>query len=330
MSLQAEFDALRASLLAAELEQMGMTGPADELWREISNRTAYDREARARYGEIMYQARQREFPHGSVVRSRFLLHVMGSSFPTQMLIDAYFENLRALFSNHPRQDRPGKVVLGTGAGRCGSTTLAAAFAGLRDACSTHENPPKIYWEPREEQVRFHMDRLRLLTQYCAIVFDAAHWWTRVLDRFFAEFPGGKVVGLVRETDSCVRSFLKFQGRGQGSTNHWAPPHNELWQTTAWDPTYPCYPVPPEVMPGTDESYATKVAMVTRYVSEYNQSLRSLVETDPRRILLVNTEEMNEAATEERLSAFVGERVRMPSVALNVGTNLDGAQPYRWL
>jgi hypothetical protein len=188
----------------------------------------------------------------------------------------------------------------------------------------------VYWEPHEDQVQFHLDRFRMLTQYCAIVFDAAHWWIRVLDRFFAEFPSTKVVGLVRDTEACVRSFLKFQGRGRGSMNFWGPPNNGFWQTTAWDPTYPCYPVPPQVLPGTDASYAAKVDMVTRYVREYNQTLRSLAGAHPQRVILIETETMNDPATQERLSAFVGERVAMPTVPLNVGTNRDGAQPYRWL
>ena len=86
-------------------------------------------------------------------------------------------------------------MLSAGTGRCGSTTLAGTVAMLPDVCAMHENPPLIYWEPVEEQVRFHLDRLRFLADYYAVVFDASHWWLNVLRRFFAEFPEGKAIGL---------------------------------------------------------------------------------------------------------------------------------------
>ncbi len=221
-------------------------------------------------------------------------------------------------------------MLGVGSGRCGSTTLTAAFATVPRACATHENPPKIYWEPLEEQVRFHLRRLRVLSDYFPLVFDAAHWWIHLLDRVFAEIPAARVIGLVRDDEACARSFLKIQGRGRQSLNHWAPPNNGLWITHAWDPAFPTYPVPPDVLPDTDEAFATKYAMILRYVREYNQTLASLAERHANRILLVRTEQLSEPATTDRLRNFAGVPLTVPVQGYNVGHADDGAKPNSWL
>jgi hypothetical protein len=329
MNLHLELDPNTAIGVAEYFERNGATAAADKLWMEITAVTGYDRRARERLGDIIFDSRHSGFPYGTVERSRFILSVMALSFPTTKLVAAYFENLERLLQGRPKRTRPGDVVLGIGSGRCGSTTLSAAFAGLPDACATHENPPRINWDPINEQVQFHMDRLRRLADYFPLVFDAAHSWFRVMDRFFAEFPNGKVIGLARDTQPCVQSYLKFQGRGRGSANHWAPHDNGIWIAQAWDAVYPSYPVPPGLVPGTEAAYATKAAMIAQYVTEYNQALTALAEAEPHRVALIRTEAMNDPATAQRIAALVNQPLVMPQVALNVGTNADGAQHTFW-
>jgi len=148
---------------------------ADRLWNALSFRVPHDRALREQIGETIYRSREAEFPRGSVERSRFLLSLTVVSFPGSLLANAYFENLAIVLANRPRRANPGQVVLGTGSGRCGSSTLSAAFAQIEDCCATHENPPHIYWPPLNEQVRFHLARFHALAERFAIVFDAAHW-----------------------------------------------------------------------------------------------------------------------------------------------------------
>ena len=170
-------------------------------------------------------------------------------------------------------------MLGLGTGRCGSTTLTAAFASLADACATHENPPLLNWDPCEEQVSFHIKRLQMMAGHYALVFDASHWWLNVTERVMAECDGTKVIGMVRDTPSCVRSFLAVKGRGRGSVNHWALPDNGIWGTTHGDPTYPCYEVPLGLHNDPD---AAKTAQVDRYVRSYNEALATLAGRHPER------------------------------------------------
>ena len=178
-------------------------------------------------------------------------------------------------------------------------------------------------------MRFHLDRLRLLADYYPLVFDASHWWLNVLDRFFAEFPEGKAVGLVRETEACVRSFLNFQRRETKPINSWALPDNEIWSANLWDPTYPSYPLSIERLPEEPlDAEAIKAAMIRRYVTEYNQTLRDLAEGNPEQFLVIRTEEINESATITRLSDLTGFPLSMPAAALNVGTATDGQFSYK--
>ena len=254
---------------------------------------------------------------------------MSVSYPTRTLVAAYFENLRQLLRGRAKLSQPGEVVVGIGTGRCGSTTLSAAFGGVSNACATHENPPHIFWEPHEEQIRFHFDRLRILADYFPMVFDAAHWWLNVCPRLLAEFPRTRLIGLVRDTTTCVQSWLNLQGQGPGSKNNWAPPGNGIWRTVQWDPTFPTYPVPAGIEPGTDRACAAKRMMITRYVTEYNQSLNELALAHPQRVMLIRTEKLNEPSTAARLRAFVGFEVTMPARSFNVSNNQEGIQPEFW-
>jgi hypothetical protein len=300
-----------------------MADAAWTMWEGVCLNFPYERLAREKFGGLFFDKFQSGYEQGTVGRSQFILSVIGGTFPTTKLHDAYFDNLEKLLKDQTKRAQPGDVVLGVGTGRCGSTTLTMAVAQMHDTCSTHEIPPLIFWDPVEEQVRFHFERLRLLTDYFALVFDASHWWLNVLGRFFAEFPAGKVVGLHRDTEPCVRSFLAIKGRGPASTNHWAPPGNTIWLQASWDPTYPSYPLSTE---STLDLDAAKAAMIERYVSEYNQALRSLAETNAGRLHLMRIEDLNDPAAVARLGTFLGGPISMPVRALNVGGTLDSEGP----
>ncbi len=330
MKLQLQIDPPMAAKIAEYFEANGMPQYANQLWHELSSASVYDRHFLETLTDTMFDARQAQMPTGTVLRSRFILGLISWGFPTPKATRAYFDNLKLLLSSLPKREQPGAVVLGIGSGRCGSTTLSAAFAALPASCATHENPPKIYWDPLEPQVQFHLERLRLMTDYFPLVFDAAHWWMRVLDRVVAEIPGTRAVGLMRDNEACAKSFLKFQGRGRRSFNHWAPPDSGLWLTQIWDPAYPKYPVPDGVLPDTVDAYATKYSMILRYVTEYNQEMTALAQRDPQRVMLFRTEEMDHPATLDRLRRELNVPLVMPAKLRNVGNNKEGALPDVWL
>ncbi len=325
MDVQLKLDQATAIEVARYFEVTGKLPAATRMWQGLCLTAPYDRAPREKLGELLFDQLPSDVPLGSVARSRLILQNILQSLPTKRLVRAYFDNLEQLLASRARRAEPGQVVLGLGSGRCGSTTLSAALSSIPDALSTHEQPPFVFWEPLEEQVRFHLDRFRLLAGYFSVVFDAAHWWLNVAPRFLAEFPQGKIIGLHRQTGSCVQSFMHVKGRGRGSENHWAPPGNPIWATNWWDPTYPSYSIP---LATNFDPDTAKAALIERYVSDYNGTLKSLAAASPNRVLLVRTEELSEPATAVRLSALLNVPVTMPQKLFNVGNTLDsdrGAQ-----
>jgi hypothetical protein len=324
MNLQVSFDYATAAKVAEYFESAGMAQAAASMWEGLCFTNPYARRAREKLGDLRFEQQESRYPRGSIARSRFVLGLISTSFPTPTLRNAYFENIEELLKGRVKRSRPGKVILGIGTGRCGSTTLSAAFAAVRDACATHENPPLIDWEPQQEQLRFHVNRLRVLADYFAIVFDAAHWWLNGLPTILDEFPAGQVVALHRDNDACVKSFLHIKGRGPGTINHWAPPENGIWATTLGDTTYPSYPIPAALVADPD---GAKAAMIGRYVADYNTTLLSLSAAYPDRLLLVRTEDMSDSGTMTRLSNFVGAPLAMSDAKLNVGGTADSDKQY---
>jgi hypothetical protein len=278
----------------------------------------YDLWAREKYGDLRYADLESSYKSGSIERSQFILRTIGVAMPSKALRRAYFDNLRLVLKGRAKRAEPGTIVLGIGSGRSGSTTLTGAFASVPDTLSTHENPPMVFWEPLEAQLQMQFERFRLLAEYYPLVFEASHWWLNALPRFFAAFPTGKVIGMERDVEATTKSFMRIKGSGANTTNHWVPPGNGIWLTSAGDPVYPTYPVPEGAAQNPD---AAKTALIRRYVSEYNEKMRAAASEFGERMLIVRTEEMSTPEAVARMSQFVGYQIKMPA-ALNVGTTDD--------
>jgi hypothetical protein len=280
----------------------------------------YDRAALQTRADEVFHRRESEQPAGTIDRSRLLLEIMEAWYPTSTLEDAYFANLYLLLRGREQLSCPGRLLLGLGTGRSGSTTLAALLATAERACCTHENPPLIFWKPDQAQTEFHIRRFQLLCEYYSVVADVSHWWLNVLDPFFQHFPNSRAVGLVRDTDECAKSFMRVKGYGRGSLNHWVPRGNSLWVTSSWDPVYPSYPVPAYAQDNVDRA---KFDLIRRYVVDYNDQLAAVAQRLPHRVLLLNTKELNRPATQQRIFEFAGVRGRIVKLNLNTRDFSEG-------
>ncbi len=293
-------------------------------WAAQRGRDPYDRGAREDLARVLLELQADRFPLGTVERGRHLLSIIGDAFPIPALRTAYFANLSALLRHRPIRAQPGRVVLGLGSGRCGSTTLTALLATVAESCCTHENPPLVYWPPLPEQVDFHLERFALLSRSFALVFDSAHWWLNAIDAIVERFPDAKVIGLHRELAACARSFQQRKAFGPGSINHWAPPGNAIWRTNIWDPVYPSFPLSERAETDPD---GAKLAGITRYIRDYNDRLAALGAADPERVLLIATEQLAHAEAQRRIFDFVGATGTASRIALNAGTVADGGSAY---
>jgi hypothetical protein len=130
----------------------------------------YDRTVREALAERMFIAYRSEPALGSIARSRLILDIIQETFPTEELTKAYFENLDALLRYRQPLRTPGRIVLGIGSGRSGSTSLAAMLATVNGSSCTHENPPLISWTPELEliarYVREYNDAMHSLARRC--------------------------------------------------------------------------------------------------------------------------------------------------------------------
>jgi len=282
--------------------------------------------ARARLADRIADTMGHQYAPGTVQRSRFLLHAMDMGHPSARMRAAYMENLRLLLRHRPALATQGRLVVAMGTGRCGSTSLCHILSGCADACATHENPPMLYWKPRSEQVAFHLQRFAQLRRYFTLVADAAHWWINAIDVLVRSFPDIRFIGLIRDRDACVESFLRIKGAGPNTINHWLPPGTPGQPVTPWDLAYPSYP---PNRPEADQQVDGKRALIGRYVDEYNAQLECLAAEDPRRWLLLRTEALDAPETRLRIFAHAGASGHFAPVRLNTDTTQDGMNAYRY-
>jgi hypothetical protein len=298
------------------LQRLGFSGTAERWLRRVYAAHPYDLALGEYLSNLMFQNRGHEFCEGTVERGRFLMQVFMGSYPSSRVIEAYFRNLKKVLLARAQPAVQGQVVVGLGAGRCGSTTLAAVLHSIDGSISTHENPPLIFWEPTTRQVQFHLERLRIFSRHFPLVSDCAHWWINLFPTILEAFPNTKAIGLWRETDACVRSWMDSLPE---DTNHWVAPYNHIWPSDAWDPCFPHYDLPE----GAErDRRGARAIMIERYVSDYNERLRALTAGYPRHLLLLRTEELDLAATRDDISEFLGLPVTREKLRLNLGTMTD--------
>jgi hypothetical protein len=187
-------------------------------WECVRDKDPYNQPARENLAEFLYRIFYQGYELGSIDQSKQILMHLSASFPTPTMSAIYFQNLERILERRRRQLFPAQIVLGLGAGRCGSTTLSHMLASFHDSCATHENPPLIYCNPEKEQLKFHFRGFQLLAKFFTLVFDASHWWLWAIDRFFDEFPDGKAIRLYKDTQACVQSFARVKGQGKGALN----------------------------------------------------------------------------------------------------------------
>ena len=120
------------------LQRLGFSGTAERWLRRVYAAHPYDLALGEYLSNLMFQNRGHEFCEGTVERGRFLMQVFMGSYPSSRVIEAYFRTLKIVLLARAQPAVQGQVVVGLGAGRCGSTTLAAVLHSIDGSISTHE------------------------------------------------------------------------------------------------------------------------------------------------------------------------------------------------
>jgi len=328
-SIDVTLDLATALDLADYLVARNKPDAALKTLHAVAQLTPHDTALREKFASLLFRCREGQFAVGTVERSRFLLHVIGFDCHLPAIEAAYLDNLRAVLQSRPPAASRGALVLGLGPGRCGSTTLAEMLGQSERCCATHENPPLVHWEPRAEQLAFHMERFQLLLDHFPVVFDAAHWWLNAMEATLGAFPDLKAVALMRDPDACARSFLAVKGTGPGAINHWADHDGRYWKPALWDSLYPSYEASEFAEAPSDFADAEAVGrlqfeMVRRYAADYNAALRVWQEALEDKVLVVPTDLLSEPACQQRIYRFVGIEGAPYGAVRNRGTLDDGS------
>ena len=129
-----------------------------------------------------------------------------------------------------------RLIIGLGAGRCGTTSLARLFREQNDTKSTHECAllPHKY---SEQKFRGYMRKLH--DRECRISVDVSLWALPYVKEIHKRYPATKFVCLKRDPTAIKTSFLAKAA----NRNHWTDRNSKHWKKRfRYDPTYsPCYP-----------------------------------------------------------------------------------------
>lgn len=172
-----------------------------------------------------------------------LYRVMSSVPASDLAMQLYLSMLRERLARAQaagQRREPGRIVLGLGTGRSGSTSLSYLLAAQSDTCFSHEHAPLIPWYQGASQFRFHMNRMAVLARLYGCVADVSHWWLPKLEEVIRLFPHVRVVVTRRDRQETIDSFLAIKGARSTAKpiNHWTVHDGKVFQRNLWDACYP--------------------------------------------------------------------------------------------
>lgn len=221
----------------------------------------------------------------------------------------------AVLKRTGRQRPAGRVILGLGTGRSGSTSLTHLLAAQPDTCFSHEHAPLIPWQEGHRQLNFHLMRTALLVRLFGTVADVSHWWLPKLPVVLKEFAGARVVVLRRDRAETVASFMSIKGAaGPQPINHWMAHDGVRYKRNLWDVCYPKF---------NANSLEDAVGL---YWDAYYQQAEHLEKQYPSNVRIFDVNTLSSTDGQETILRFCGyqEPVMLTDFKKNAGTTRDGA------
>ena len=211
----------------------------------------------------------------------------------------------------------GRLILGIGTGRCGSTSLAKLLQRQKNCYASHEHTPRLPWIVNNKRLDFHKRRFHLLLNKYNFVCDVSHWWLPYIEELAQDFNISIVV-LKREKEATVNSFYRIKGSGEkGSINHWLDHNGSVWQKNIWDECYPSYNV-------SDIKEA-----ISLYWEQYYAEVESVRKRESSSIAVFDTNDLSNKNTQYKLLQFCGfsDPVLDKNLHYNKGEVQDGLRMY---
>ena len=206
------------------------------------------------------------------------------------------------------------LVIGLGTGRCGTVSLAHLLNAQTNAKVTHEAEPLLPWrkdQARPDEVKtmrrmwqvadsreayaLKRDRFNERLESFSLVGDVANFWLPYMPEIKRDFPGVKVVGLIRDMESYVDSAMRKTG-GEDGPNFWGG-HG------GWSFVFPLFPGVP------------KRRAIELYWGAYNARIRQEAG------FIMRTEDLSDESAQDELFRFLGIRDHVHRFdRLNVGAH----------
>ena len=243
---------------------------------------------------------------------RVLAHYLALVPRGPTLMGAY-ESLLADLPLLPAGTR-GRLVIGAGTGRSGSTSLTLLLAAQPGGYFSHEHAPRLSWEAPDTRFDFHLRRFRALQRGFASFGDVSHWWLPRFEALLEAFPDLRMIVLKRDRLDTIASFLKVKGgEGQGGINHWIDHDGRFWRRNIWDECYPKY-----------EARGSREA-IGAYWDDYYRQAEELQRRHPGVLRVFPTTQLSSTEGQREILIFAGftDPVTIEALAANAGTIKDG-------
>ena len=207
-----------------------------------------------------------------------------------------------------------KLVFGLGTGRSGSTSLTSILQKIPKSYVSHECPSRIWWGGDEETVKWHLERMKLISGSFSICDDVSHWWLPYSRFLLNSIPNAVFLAVKRSKDQTVQSFVRLNGGDRkGSINHWSDHDGTFYRKTKWFNTYPKY------------KFASMTDCLAAYWEDYYDQCEVLSREFPNRFAVIPIEELNEKSQVNYYLKKLGipEIHDFSPVQLNKETTSDG-------
>jgi hypothetical protein len=247
-----------------------------------------------------------------------LYGIMSSVPASDIAMQLYLTMLREQLSKAQASGfirEPGRIVLGLGTGRSGSTSLSYLFAAQADTCFSHEHAPLIPWYQGRSQLNFHLTRMALLSRLYSCVADVSHWWLPKLDAVIHKFPRARIVVTRRDRQETIDSFLAIKGAHVSAKpiNHWMKHDGNDYQRNLWDICYPKFDA--ESLPHA----------LRKYWDDYYEKAESFQSRYPRQVKIFDINQISSASGQQEILEFCGytDGTILSEPKKNIGSTHEG-------
>ncbi len=188
-----------------------------------------------------------------------------------------------------------QIILGMGAGQCGTMLLTQILQKQANAKVTHEQPPLLPWT-REPGAPGVCERLRRIldTTTERFVGDVATFYLPYVEGAIGFDPEIRIVCLKRPREEVLAGFCRHLDQSPYPINHWAKePAPGWWHDPFWSRIFPKYDTP------------DREEGIRRYWDEYYAAADDLARRYPNNLRVYDTEVLTAEQGVREVLSFVG-------------------------